>query len=216
MHIHDISHLAGNSENICLETAVYRDRGDIQNLTIDIPDGVVCRYFFGPDATHTQIHRTYRIHSGASLDISGVVTGTHDICIDTHIVGDSAKSHVQILAIAGTGTDITLRGGGHTDAGVRSAHIVLDQTHILLGSSARVRGMPILDIATDDIQGGHSCRVYRIDEMKLFYLQSRGIDAQTAEHILLQSEIRRHVAILDDCDMCDSVCSGIEEQVWGK
>lgn len=83
----------------------------------------------------------------------------------------------------------------------------IDQTNILLGTNARVKGRPVLEVATDSIEGGHSCRIHRISGDSLFYLQSHGIDVSTAEGMLLEAEIDRHVSIIGE------VGEGVKEEI---
>lgn len=99
----------------------------------------------------------------------------------TEIVGDRVRSDLSILALAQSGSRIDVRGNSLVEKPYRHIHTRVDQTNILLGSDVRVRGIPTLEIATDDVDGGHSCRVHRIAPEALFFLQSRGLDGETAE-----------------------------------
>ena len=57
--------------------------------------------------------------------------------------------------------------------------------------------MPKLEINTDDIEGGHSCRIHRLGGESLFYLTSRGLSEKNAETLLLNSEILRHLKTIE-------------------
>jgi Fe-S cluster assembly scaffold protein SufB len=56
--------------------------------------------------------------------------------------------------------------------------------HILLSDQAAVHTRPQLEILSDDVMCQHGITVGAIDEMALFYLQSRGIDQMLAMQLL--------------------------------
>ena len=68
-----------------------------------------------------------------------------------------------------------------------SGHI--SQDAIFLGESGKITGIPSLLVASDDVQAGHSARIEKISDEKLFYVRSRGIDKQDATILLLQQYI---------------------------
>ncbi|MDP7395747.1 MAG: Fe-S cluster assembly protein SufD [Lentisphaeria bacterium] len=55
---------------------------------------------------------------------------------------------------------------------------------LLLSDDARVNTKPELEIHADDVRCTHGATVGQLDEAGLFYLRSRGIDAETARGIL--------------------------------
>lgn len=59
--------------------------------------------------------------------------------------------------------------------------------NILLGENATVNTKPQLEIFADDVKCSHGCTIGRLDEEALFYLRSRGIDAEQAKAMLLQA-----------------------------
>lgn len=59
--------------------------------------------------------------------------------------------------------------------------------NIILSENARANMNPFLEIYADDVKCSHGASVGTIDENALFYLQSRGIDKESAKKILLNS-----------------------------
>lgn len=57
--------------------------------------------------------------------------------------------------------------------------------NLLLSKRASVETMPKLEIATDDVKVSHGASVSSIDEMQLYYLQSRGISRVEAEAMIV-------------------------------
>jgi Fe-S cluster assembly scaffold protein SufB len=109
-----------------------------------------------------------------------------------------AEGSLLILGLAQSDTEITLDGVGRASPGCENVKLRVDQTNILLGNGAKVKGRPVLEVSTDSIEWGHSCRIHRISGDALFYLESHGIDTQTAEGMLLEAEIHRCTDLLEE------------------
>jgi len=59
--------------------------------------------------------------------------------------------------------------------------------NLLLTDGARADSVPNLEIETGDIAGaGHASATGRFDDLQLFYLQSRGIDAEHAQRLVVR------------------------------
>ncbi|MDT4918094.1 MAG: Fe-S cluster assembly protein SufD [Pseudonocardiales bacterium] len=59
--------------------------------------------------------------------------------------------------------------------------------NLLLSDGARADSVPNLEIETGDIAGaGHASATGRFDDLQLFYLQSRGIPAETARRLVVR------------------------------
>ena len=56
---------------------------------------------------------------------------------------------------------------------------------LLLSPQAQVDTKPQLEIFADDVKCTHGATVGRLDEMALFYMKSRGVDADTAQRLLV-------------------------------
>ncbi len=57
---------------------------------------------------------------------------------------------------------------------------------LLLGGESRADAVPELEIENDDVQCSHGATIGQIDEDKLFYMMSRGIDARTARRQVIK------------------------------
>jgi Fe-S cluster assembly protein SufD len=56
--------------------------------------------------------------------------------------------------------------------------------NLLLSNHAEIDTKPQLEIYADDVKCSHGVTVGQLDEKSIFYLKSRGIDEQSAKHIL--------------------------------
>jgi Fe-S cluster assembly protein SufD len=57
---------------------------------------------------------------------------------------------------------------------------------LLLSGTAEMDGKPALEIYADDVKCGHGASVGALDEAALFYLRSRGIGEDAAQHLLIE------------------------------
>ena len=67
-----------------------------------------------------------------------------------------------------------------------SSSKLLEET-VVLSEKIKVRNLPILDIQANNIAAAHGAKIYRLDEQKLFYLQSKWLSAQQARSLLISS-----------------------------
>lgn len=58
---------------------------------------------------------------------------------------------------------------------------------IILSEGTRNRSVPLMLAAEDQIDGHHAVSVGRLDEEKIFYLMSRGLDKSTAERLIVEA-----------------------------
>jgi Fe-S cluster assembly protein SufD len=68
-------------------------------------------------------------------------------------------------------------GAQQTDAQQASRNLLLSET-------ARVDTKPQLEIFADDVKCSHGAAVGQLDPEEMFYLQSRGLNEQTARNLL--------------------------------
>ena len=190
------------------------DTGNIQIATIDIVEWVEVSYCFVGKKEDVREKKYRHIKIGANTLFTGttVLIDPIDIEIVTEICGDNATSTLDILALAIDSTNISAQWIVRVREPYRHVSTRVDQTNILIGTWARVRGIPRLEISTDDIEGGHSCRIHRLGGEALFYLTSRGLTVPHAEALLLNSEIRRHLRTIEESEM-EKVCYDIHMRI---
>src|SRR5699024_4286483 len=74
---------------------------------------------------------------------------------------------------------------GKIEDGATRANAEQESRLLMLSGNARGDANPILLIDEDDVTAGHAASVGRIDEMQLYYLQSRGFSQQEAERLII-------------------------------
>ena len=69
---------------------------------------------------------------------------------------------------------------------------------VLLSEDVRNRSVPLMLSHEDDVDGHHAVSIGRLDEEKLFYLESRGLDRSQAERLMVEAAFAPVLERLDD------------------
>lgn len=81
--------------------------------------------------------------------------------------------------------------GGGTDA-----HLTQDS--LLLSREAKIKATPSLEIDTNDVKAAHGASVSNLSEEDLFYLSTRGIEAEEARKMMTQGFLTEQLSKIDD------------------
>ncbi len=86
--------------------------------------------------------------------------------------------------------------------------------NLLLSDGARADSVPNLEIETGDIVGaGHASATGRFDDLQLFYLQSRGIEAEEARRLVVRGFFADVVNRIGVPDLQDQIMTTIETRL---
>ena len=81
---------------------------------------------------------------------------------------------------------MTFNGIGHIIHGASGADAQQESRVLMLTDKGRGDANPILLIDENDVTAGHAASVGQVDEEDLFYMQSRGIDEETAKKLVIR------------------------------
>ncbi len=133
--------------------------------------------------------KAYIEGENANLSLNGLaVCDKEQYCDNTtfidHVAGCSSSNELFKYIL-----DDNARGNFYglvkVDTDAQKTSAMQTNRNLCLSSSAVMRTLPQLEIYADDVKCSHGATVGRIDEMELFYLQSRGISAQEARMLLM-------------------------------
>jgi len=124
----------------------------------------------------------------------------------------SAVNHHKGLETTG---DIQLRGVSRDKAktrfagnikiypGAQKTDAYLAGHTLMLDKTAKSEVIPQLEVEADDVKAGHAASVTKLDDEKMFYLNSRGLAAESAKKLLIEGFLRVHLDKLNDIDLKD-------------
>ncbi|MBR2179798.1 MAG: SufD family Fe-S cluster assembly protein [Selenomonadaceae bacterium] len=84
---------------------------------------------------------------------------------------------------------------------------------IILSDAVRNRSVPLMLSGEDEVDGHHAVSVGRIDEDKLFYLMSRGLDRLEAEKLIVEAMFNPILERLDDDKLIGEISEIIERRL---
>ncbi len=125
---------------------------------------------------------------GSDCMLNGLYLGVDQQVLDTHSVIHHTKpnctSHELYKGILDDKSRGVFSGLIHVYQEAQKTDSFQTNRALLLSDDARVNAKPQLLIFADDVKCSHGATVGQLDEEALFYLQTRGIDLQTARGIL--------------------------------
>jgi Fe-S cluster assembly protein SufD len=128
------------------------------------------------------------LETGAECELNGLYLGRNRQHLDNHtrinhnkpdgisrefykgILNDRARGVFQ-------GRVVVAKDAQKTDS-------QMNNRNLLLSADAEIDTKPQLEIYADDVKCAHGMTIGQLEEKSIFYLQSRGIDEETAKHIL--------------------------------
>lgn len=145
--------------------------------------------------------------AGAECQLDGLFIADARRHIDQHLHVEHAAPHTSSrqtwLGIAAG------RGRGIFDArvvvqpGAQKADARQSSRNLLLSPHAEIDVKPQLEIHADDVKCGHGATVGQLDEAAIFYLRSRGIDADEARALLLRGFADEALDLLKNTGLAD-------------
>lgn len=174
-----------------------------------------CKISYTLISPKSEVFRHIKISEGSELTGKWVIVEDGNTTLIAEAIGDNSYGKINLLAIAKTNANISVEGVARVENPYKNVFMRVDQTNILIGENTIVRGVPKIEIASDGVEGGHSCKIHRLHGDALFYLESHGLDPKHAESFLLNSEILTHLDWLPD-EIREKNCSDIHKLLFVK
>ncbi|HEY0741827.1 MAG TPA: SufD family Fe-S cluster assembly protein, partial [Chryseosolibacter sp.] len=146
--------------------------------------------------TFTLNGKFYRNNLNLILDGEGIESHMYglyllngDTLADNHTVVDHMKpnsfSNELYKGILDDSSKGVFNGKIYVRPQAQKTNAYQNNRNVLLTDSASINTKPQLEIWADDVKCSHGCTTGQIDEEALFYLQSRGINKDTARAMML-------------------------------
>ncbi|HLS22384.1 MAG TPA: Fe-S cluster assembly protein SufD [Pseudogracilibacillus sp.] len=103
----------------------------------------------------------------------------------THHFGKDTDGQILQRGVMLEKTTAIFNAIGKIEDGASGSNAEQESRILMLSGDARGDANPILLIDEDDVTAGHAASVGRIDEMQVYYLQSRGITKEEAEQLII-------------------------------
>ena len=84
---------------------------------------------------------------------------------------------------------------------------------IILSPGTRNRSVPLMLAAEDEVDGHHAVSIGRLDEEKIFYLMSRGLDMSEAQRLIVEAAFNPVVAGIPDENLRGKVLDSLQRRL---
>ena len=107
------------------------------------------------------------------------------------------KLNVHVVALVSENTPITIDANIIMEEWIKWSSASLLEESILLSPNVNIKSLPVLDIHAKNIQASHWAKIYRLDDDKLFYLESKWLNKNQAEKLILSSFWERMFSLVE-------------------
>jgi Fe-S cluster assembly protein SufD len=143
-----------------------------------------------------------RLAESAEATLDGLALLDHQQVADTHSFMDHAEphttSHQLHKCIVDGKARAVFNGQVRVAPGAQGTDAKQQSRNLLLSETARVDTKPQLEIYADDVKCSHGAAVGQLDPEELFYLQSRGLNADNARNLLtygFAADVLMHIPV---------------------
>ena len=144
----------------------------------------------GARHTATELHVDL-VGDDSKADVWGLYFGDGESVIDLNYVirqgGRRTDANMQVRGALLGKSEKIFRGTLDFLEGSKGSVGREDEEVVLLSPNVRNRSVPIMLSHEDDVDGHHAVSVGKMDEDKLFYLMSRGLDLAEAQRLVVEA-----------------------------
>lgn len=133
------------------------------------------------------------MEAGAECALNGLYMTSDAQLIDHHVEVRHAVAHCRsnqlFKGVVDGRSRAVFNGRIVVDKQAQKSEAHLTNRNLLLSKQADINSKPELEIYADDVKCSHGATVGQLDEQSLFYLQSRGVTRELAQHLLIHAFI---------------------------
>jgi len=155
---------------------------------------------------------------GGTSKVLGLLAAGDDQQIDINTIQDLAADHTTsdllYLSALYDRAHASFYGVTNVRHGTKQTSSYQECRNLLLSPNAGAEPIPVLEIAANDIlRCGHGATAGAIDPTTLFYAQTRGLDADAAERMIVRGFFEQVVAKIGDETIRARVLGALAERI---
>ena len=155
----------------------------------------------------------------ARADVWGLYFGDEERKIDLNYIirqeGLHTDANMQVRGALLDRSVKTFRGTLDFVQGARGSVGKEDEEVTILSPHARNRSVPLMLSHEGDVDGHHAVSIGRMDEDKLFYLMSRGLDERAAQQLIVEASFDPVLARIESEELRTEIGSYLERRLLG-
>ena len=187
------------------------DEAGTSRVRVYVGKGAMFRYTtVEAGASHTAAELTVDMAGDDSKgEIWGLYFGDGERLVDLNYVirqgGKRTDANMQVRGALLGKSEKKFRGTLDFIEGSKGSVGRENEEVVLLSPEVRNRSVPIMLSHEDDVDGHHAVSVGKMDEDKLFYLMSRGLDLADAQRLVVEASFQPVLDRIPDAGLRDEI-----------
>ena len=187
------------------------DEAGTSRVRVYVGKGATFRYTtVEAGASHTAVELTVDMAGDDSKgEIWGLYFGDGERLVDLNYVirqgGKRTDANMQVRGALLGKSEKKFRGTLDFIEGSKGSVGRENEEVVLLSPEVRNRSVPIMLSHEDDVDGHHAVSVGKMDEDKLFYLMSRGLDLADAQRLVVEASFQPVLDRIPDAGLRDEI-----------
>lgn len=157
--------------------------------------------YLAGNESKANVYVLYFGHGASQLDMNYVLVQQ----------GRSTEANLHVYGALLGEADKIFRGTLDFRHGSKGSKGYEKEEVVVLSSKVRNRSVPLMLSAEDAVEGHHAVSIGKIDENKLFYLMSRGLDMQEARRLVVEAAFNPVLDRIEDKDLYQELDEYIKE-----
>lgn len=174
-----------------------------KEITISIPWNSKNKILFIGNNCNIKITILWEKQEG-SCEVYGLFSGNKNTKTIANIQSILANNKVSInkhlISIIQSKWIVDITGNIHIKKWYKQVAGHLLEENIIIWEETKIKALPMLDIHSNDVQASHGVKIEKINEKKLFYILSRGIDKKTATTLIIDAYIDKVIQKINTFD----------------
>lgn len=154
---------------------------------------------------------------GATTNVDAVyfAGGENNLDIFYHVkhIGEETVSNILVNGALKDSARKTFKGTIDFKRGSKGSKGSEEEFATLLDEDVRSIAVPVLLCVEDDVEGLHAASAGKIDQDKLFYIMSRGLNLEQAKKMLVETQLFPTINKLPDKELVEEVWKNIENRI---
>ena len=195
------------------------DKGHVDSLEINVAEGAEARVTIAElGAAETVSKVTINLAGdGAVGDLAAIYLGNGSRKVDLNYVirqaGRRTKADMQVRGALKDCSEKIFRGTLDFLRGSKGSVGREREEVVLLNEGVRNRSVPLMLSGEDDVDGHHAVSVGKMDQEKLFYITSRGLDLSEAQRLVVEASFNPVLERIEDKALRAEIEQYIEERI---
>lgn len=153
----------------------------------------------------------------SAADLQAVYFGDGDRRLDFNYVirqrGKRTSATMNVRGALSDKCDKIFRGTLDFQRGAKGSTGRELEEVIILSSGTRNRSIPLMLAEEDEVDGHHAVSIGRLDEEKIFYLMSRGLDKSEAERLIVEAAFNPVVEKIPDENLRGELLENLQRRL---